>query len=618
MHKQLISSLVQRILDSGTGDEDTAYEIASYCIETQRINIEDVILNFKTISVLDTNQKKTLIPSTIKKRRTTVYSEQIVTNEERAERLFTLQVHLSDKAIEEIANLLKRIVIDQFEVINYKLPTWPFLIPIKGIDDYPTCPVWEEGHKRRTIQYHQQRNDELADELEKLKQMVAEMTPNGSKKIHDKDFKTQVFEHSTGVGGFVPVSGMISKIYEPSKDKTKITECPKLGDNPIVPTNVMKSIQVMMGNKQMCFEPEKEGGISIRNGLKHVRDAILQANLDNDAAYKVLLQCTKGPLHTYIEGAWEITPFASLWDSIQPTTSGEDPEIHKREIDKILNGKGKGSTTSMLYEIVNHVRGMYNGMIDPTERSIMVMSESKRYIFMYIATFFPFAHGQIFQAFSDMEMQYENEKKAAALKNQSFNKVFDGITILVKITTNYLEKIGNVTPLNQQAKNIARIHQISGQEDKPDDPLAKISSMMETLTAKINAIESQGGGYNQRQPGSHQKKSYFGKKDEGNITCWLCNIKGHRWGNCRFYPGDKPGDKVCDRCLGRHTRVCTRPRPIIVGSQERPNANKNNHWKQKKEGNGDERRHDQRRSLIGNSGQQQPPVGMNGQLNQNQ
>ena len=38
--------------------------------------------------------------------------------------------------------------------------------------------------------------------------------------------------------------------------------------------------------------------------------------------------------------------------------------------------------------------------------------------------------------------------------------------------------------------------------------------------------------------------------------CWLCNMNNHWRADCRIYPNEFPGPRVCDRCGGRHVSQC--------------------------------------------------------------
>jgi hypothetical protein len=48
--------------------------------------------------------------------------------------------------------------------------------------------------------------------------------------------------------------------------------------------------------------------------------------------------------------------------------------------------------------------------------------------------------------------------------------------------------------------------------------------------------------------------------DEGqpgnDLRCSLCNLKMHKWRQCRIYPGEQPSNQNCTQCNGRHVAAC--------------------------------------------------------------
>ena len=191
--------------------------------------------------------------------------------------------------------------------------------------------------------------------------------------------------------------------FIPSQDDSdQLIGAPALGTGGTA-TNAIKAIRILMGHDKFSLEDVKLGSSQLKNLLPMVAQVIEDNKLNEANAYMCFLSILKGDLYTILSNQMqEKKPFSDSWRYVQLMAQGVySREGIEKEIKKLLTTMPtSASQTFSRLQIL--YKNLYQHMVDPTKRAIVISTKLVEDINRVIAAFYPAAYPNIENL---MEMQ---------------------------------------------------------------------------------------------------------------------------------------------------------------------------------------------------------------------
>jgi hypothetical protein len=241
-------------------------------------------------------------------------------------------------------------------------------------------------------------------------------------------------------------------------------------------------------------------------------------------------------------------------------------------------------------------------------------------LFLWVEHHYPHNFSQIENVYEDERQKDEKLKQNAAIQGVPYEGTFDPIDSLVSIIISYLDKRKNMLQgatigrLKHHSPNRKRADQkqakvtpsdgapeakvnkgdVSGarpkdnkpKQQKPKQPptadanFKMLEAKLQDMTAQIAKLQQPSGAH--RAPQRPRNNNAAPGTDKAPVVCYLCNKPGHIAPECRTYPGERPGNNVCQNCKGRHVSDCKKRNYPQGGynkqnnGSQRPQQNYNN------------------------------------------
>jgi len=436
---------------------------------------------------------------------------------------------------------------------------------------------------------------------------------------------------------------------------------PMFGDVGVLPSGLLKTLLNTLGNEKISIDDVVSK--PLRHVLPVISTTITHNRLTEEMAYLTLLHCLKGDIYNLISN-WmtDKTPFNVAWKHIQimGSTTGSRDTI-EAEIRKLIKTRPI-SLTSALTKLQVLVSKLMAYIDNPAERSLFVKRYTVECIFKLINVHFPSCYSTIEQLYLEKKRAHSLASDLAARQGAALNSDFNEVGTLTEIAVSYVNKraIGagetslihcvEVEPLPEASVNEVNVEQENGQSVTEEVSKAIIASFNQAIGNMRNQStynnnnnarnnyrprdnshrsfnNNKNGNYNNNgnnnnnhnssaQGNSSQVNNQFGNQNMVAGPCFLCNIPGHRFRDCRKYKGERPGNTKCQICQGRHVSQC---KYNPNRNQNNNNSYNNNRPDYSKQNTRDRQQFEQRdkdnrrgtvidnRYVTGNSGNQQRP-----------
>jgi len=357
---------------------------------------------------------------------------------------------------------------------------------------------------------------------------------------------------------------IMSESFYASPEGDEAIPPPRLGRNDLT-SDVLKTLQTRVGMSQNDrFDFQKMTNISLRSLLSNLRSVISSFGLRESEAYTLMSRVTTGICH---EAVWlaqheHKIPFKDYWMSLQKTQSrAMASQVHKDLLKGILNQKYVNNLEQSLNEILIYNSKLHQNETDPNIRRVLCQRDTLKDFRTFIRRHYPSYASQVNTTFVEKLRLAAIKRNDPSMINE--NEYHAGVTLL------FLETASEVLNQAEPESNMRRY------EEKYEKPFHKkfgrineIKALVEEVSALASEVsknrqtdQSGRSGLNKNQKSKkHDIEGMVNVRKTGkqgtSFSCYLCTLTGHSYRECRRYPGEKPGNKECPKCHGRHISDC--------------------------------------------------------------
>ena len=385
------------------------------------------------------------------------------------------------------------------------------------------------------------------------------------------------------------LTGPFSK-YAPQDDPAIIPP-PILGDGDF-DASVLKVLQTRVGlGPEDKFSVEDLQGGELKSMMSNIKSVIANAGLREGEAYALLKRITKGITKETVQMAeTEGTPFEEFWVELQKTQKRSlSTKEYSKRLRTVLQADRMESLEKSLNEIMVFNVKIHEKETDPTVRKLLCQRKTFRDFRTFIRKHYAPYISQVNTVFMEKLHQMALTKNDSSYMNEN---IYHPGKIQLFLTV-ACEVLGPYEPEEYVLKSGARdqgkksyVHAVNNSpSDEPDTPPAsKMEKSMEKNPRTFTPGPRGRNPYNNRQgqprnfpdrgpsrgpnrgpsrgpdrgpsrgPSAFGRQSQMGQRPRYN--CFLCNLTGHRFRDCRIYPDEQPGGAECANCGGKHLSQC--------------------------------------------------------------
>jgi hypothetical protein len=342
---------------------------------------------------------------------------------------------------------------------------------------------------------------------------------------------------------------------------------PILGDNAL-DGKTYKTLQTRLGlgpSDRFSFDELNPG--LLKNVLNNVSAVITNSGLREEEAYALLRRMTTGITYDTIQLAEfeQKIPFSEYWLIIQKTqkrtSSARD---HEKRLKQILNSDKVENLEKTLNEIMVCTFKIHENETDPAYRKLITQRECLKNLRTFIRRHYSPYFSQINTCFMDRLRQVALEKNDSTFTNENtfhHQKVQIYLEIACEILAKY-EPEEYQAPRPSHQRSNTYIHAMGGQDQQPNKnaPQQQQTQEQQRPPSRFNQRSNTPGPRNQdrnQQYNSQQQRPQTPGRRRPTYTCFLCNIQGHSYRECKKYPGMQPSQNGhCQQCGGAHHGEC--------------------------------------------------------------
>jgi hypothetical protein len=372
--------------------------------------------------------------------------------------------------------------------------------------------------------------------------------------------------------------------------KSKEVPYPVFGKEASVNSSICKNLMTAVGGKRLHVQA-KEGSKPLLHALPTIASAITSHGLNAEAAFTVMLNLTDGPLYDYIYNQQNnsnfnnvTSRFQHMWKSIQHMSQTHvNAAQYEDDLQRIILAKPGRDINETLLRIQTYVSNMFENHPNEADKRALIREKTLSYLRYWVETHFAGYFATIDSVYEDARKCNETAKLNAEIQGIPYESDFDPIDHMIKIILNTIYRrsgmfnginFGNKTKSNTaMVKENAQRVDIGAAESKPVKPGKKkappmkagateVTKLIENVSVLVGEvrearqIQNPGPAHNAPRGGyQNQRPNNGGQGQDRPMLCKLCNRKNHQTLSCFTY-NEKPGDKVCEKCGGRHVSPC--------------------------------------------------------------
>ena len=364
---------------------------------------------------------------------------------------------------------------------------------------------------------------------------------------------------------------------------------PILGNNSF-DGRTFKTLQTRIGMTER-FSFDELSPALLRNILTNLSAVITNDGLREDEAYALLRRLTNGVTYETSQLAEfeHKTPFNEYWLSIQKTQKRtSSAREHEKKLKQMLTSDRVDNLEKTLNEIMVSTFKIHEKELDPNYRKLITQRDCLKNFRTFIRRHYAPYFSQINTCFMDRLRQAALEKDDPTFTNENtFHH--QKIQIFLEIACSILSQYEPEEIPSHQHRSISRqntyIHAMdAGQQetisfpdqkrlskDQPQQQVAQNQMQQQSAPqqhqqrapSRFNnqRASTPGPGFQQRQTQSYgnqpsRPQSRAQSRQRPTYTCFLCNIQGHSYRDCKKYRGQQPSNQHCNQCGGSHKGEC--------------------------------------------------------------
>ena len=405
---------------------------------------------------------------------------------------------------------------------------------------------------------------------------------------------------------------------------SEIVPPPQLGPNDL-DSSVIKTLQTRTGmsaNDRITFEDMPMN--RLRTLLSNLRSVIQSAGLRQSEAFALMRRICSGNSYenVYLAESEHKQSFADYWVSLQKQKRLLSSKDYERRLKALLQADRVDNLEKTLNEILIYNDKISQSEIDPSIRKHLCQRNTLRDLRAFIRKHFSSYASQVNTTFMERLKMTAAQKNLPTYANEQY--FHPGKSLLFLETA--IETLATADPDNAIMREVredrpsqkrhAQIHAIttsSADYEEEEIPFERPPAREEVVEQRgptpgpdfyqsqedrraRQRLRGRGGSQFRRRgssrgpprnqsrgPSRNQSRGPSRNQSRGpsrgpfraqtpggngrrpDYTCHLCNVKGHSFRECRTYQGEKPTDRICKRCGGRHDGQC---RSYIYGESK--------------------------------------------------
>ena len=262
---------------------------------------------------------------------------------------------------------------------------------------------------------------------------------------------------------------------------------------------------------------------------------VINGQYSEKGAYQILSNVLSGAPHQLvIQNEAQQIPFANCWVDLQITYNsyGQSNEGVMSQIRTVLRTRPTDVTSSI--GLLRQLFWKKNQFRDPSERDLIINSETKDSIFSLLQIWYPTYLPTIRARFEEVTSHARGMK----------HKILPAPQLLTFLCAEYI-KSSQALPQKTAEMNAISIY--SGLTDSSEEALVNDTQSFLAKQPEINAFH---------QGGNNQSGKAPAIPDHLRDKCIKCASPSHFYRNCDKYPGEPVGHTVCMYCGGKHIGKC--------------------------------------------------------------
>jgi hypothetical protein len=357
---------------------------------------------------------------------------------------------------------------------------------------------------------------------------------------------------------------------------------PVLGNNSF-DNKLVKTLQTRIGMPER-FSFDELNPALLRNILNSISAVITNAGLREEEAYAFMRTLTKGITYeTMMLSEFEHqTPFSEFWLSIQKTQKRtSSAREHEKKLKQLLQSDRVENLEKTLNEIMVCTFKTHENELDPSYRKLLTQRECLKNFRFFIRKHYSPYFSQINTCFMDRLRQVALDKNDPSFTNENIfhhQKVQIFLEIACEILAQYEPEELPTARASSHRQN-TYIHAMDAQEQRPPsvqqapnhqqqqhDQQRPPSRFNQRSGTPGPNQQRRNGSYNPQQQQRNRPRTPGPQRQRPLYSCFLCNIQGHSFRDCKKYSGQEPSRQFCSNCGGTHQGECkSRPRPQTPG-----------------------------------------------------